>query len=144
WPEAIAVYARGLGAAHLGRADEAGAAAARLEALETTARNSGEELFARNIRVLRLEIEGWIAQGAGDSDKAIERLEAAAELETNTPKHAVTPAPTLPAYELLGDLRLAQDQPEKALAAYRRSLEFYPNRANSLRGVAEAEKAVKQ
>ncbi|MBX3703623.1 MAG: hypothetical protein KF822_07610 [Steroidobacteraceae bacterium] len=63
--------------------------------------------------MLRLEIEGWIAQGEGDAAGAIERLEAAAELETSTPKHAVTPAPTLPAYELLGDLWLAQGQPEK-------------------------------
>lgn len=144
WPEAIGVYARGLGAAHLGRADETAATVGRLETLETAARNSGEELFARNIRVLRLEIEGWIAQGKGDSARAVEHLEAAAELETNTPKHAVTPAPTLPAYELLGDLLLAQGQPEKALAAYRRSLELYPNRANSLRGVANAEQMMKQ
>ena len=68
-------------------------------------------------------------------------MQEAADLETNTPKHAVTPAPTLPAHELLGDLWMAQGQPGKALAAYRRSLELYPNRANSLRGVSQAEKA---
>ena len=54
----------------------------------------------------------------------------------------MTPAPTLPAYELLGDLWMAQEQPDKALAAYRHSLELYPNRSNSLRGVAQAEKAI--
>ena len=43
--------------------------------------------------------------------------------------------PTLPDYELLGDLWMAQEQPGKALTAYRHSLELYPNRANSLRGV---------
>jgi cytochrome c-type biogenesis protein CcmH/NrfG len=38
---------------------------------------------------------------------------------------------------------MAQQHPDKALAAYRRSLELYPNRANSLGGVTRAEKATK-
>ncbi|MGQ0429021.1 MAG: tetratricopeptide repeat protein [Gammaproteobacteria bacterium] len=143
WPEAIAVYARGLGAARFGRVDTALEASVRLEALEAAAQQAGEELFARNIRVLRLEVEAWIAQDEGNAAKAIERLQAAADLETSTPKHAVTPGPTLPAYELLGDMWMAQKQPDKALAAYRRSLELYPNRANSLRGAARAEQAMK-
>jgi tetratricopeptide (TPR) repeat protein len=142
WPEAIAVYARGLGAAHLGRLDIAAAAITRLSTLESVAQKTGEELFARNIRVLRLEVEAWVAHQQGRAVEAVERLQAAAELETSTPKHAVTPAPTLPAYELLGDLWMAQQQPAKALASYRQSLELYPNRSNSLRGVARAERAI--
>ena len=70
-------------------------------------------------------------------------MQEAADLETSTPKHPVTPAPTLPAHELLGDLWMAQQHPDKALTAYRRSLELYPNRANSLRGISRAEKATK-
>jgi hypothetical protein len=53
-------------------------------------------------------------------------MQAEAELEIATPKDAVTPAPTIPAHELLGDLFLAQARPTDALAAYRRSLELYP------------------
>ena len=53
-------------------------------------------------------------------------MREAAELEASTPKHAVTPAPTLPADELLGDLLMEQKQPAEALAAYQRSLELYP------------------
>lgn len=144
WPEAIAIYARGLGAARLGRLDGAETAVGRLGELEAAAGKSGEKLFERNIRVLRFEVEAWIAQQEGDATRAVERLQAAAELETSTPKHAVTPGPTLPAHELLGDLWLAQKQPEKALAAYRRSLELYPNRGNSLRGAARAEQALQR
>jgi tetratricopeptide (TPR) repeat protein len=62
----------------------------------------------------------------------------AAQLEASTPKHAVTPGPTLPANELLGDLFMEQNQPAEALAAYRRSLELYPKRFNSLLGAARA------
>ncbi len=142
WPEAISLYARGLAAAHLGRLTDARAASERITALEATARDSGEELFARNIHVLRLEVDAWTAQADGRQDAGVALMREAAMLESETPKHAVTPAPTLPAYELLGDLLTEQHRPDEAQAAYRRSLELYPNRANSLRGLAQAKRAI--
>jgi tetratricopeptide (TPR) repeat protein len=69
-------------------------------------------------------------------------MREAADLETTTPKHAVTPGPTLPAHELLGDLLLEQKQPAEALAAYRRAIELYPRRFNALLGAARAAKAL--
>jgi cytochrome c-type biogenesis protein CcmH/NrfG len=54
----------------------------------------------------------------------------------------VTPAPTLPAYELLGDLLMEQKRPAEALDAYRRSLESNPRRYNSLLGAARAARAL--
>jgi tetratricopeptide (TPR) repeat protein len=142
WAEGISQFARGLGAARIGRLEDARAAGRRLAELDAKATQSGEELFARNLRVLRLEVDAWTAEANGQPDAGVELMKQAAELETSTPKHAVTPAPILPAYELLGDLWMEQKQPAKALEAYRRSLELYPNRANSLRGVASAEKAM--
>jgi hypothetical protein len=62
--------------------------------------------------------------------------------KASTPKHPVTPAPTLPAHELLGDMLLEQTQPAEALAAYKRSIEFYPRRFNSLLGAARAAHAL--
>ena len=141
WAEAVTWYARGLGAAHSGRLDEASAAVARLEALEGAAERAGEGLFARQIRVLRLGVGGWTAHAAGDETTAVTALREAAALELATPKPAVTPGPTLPAFELLGDLLLAQGQAGEAAAAYRRSLELYPRRFNSLLGAARASRA---
>ncbi len=138
WPEAITTFARGLGAAHRGKTAEADAATGRLDALEAAARASGEELFTRNIHVLRLELAAWNAHVQGRHDAGIALMREAAELEASTPKAAVTPAPTLPAYELLGDLLAEQREPAPALAAYRRSLELYPRRFNSLLGAARA------
>ena len=69
-------------------------------------------------------------------------MREAAELEASTPKHAVTPGPTLPAHELLGDLLMEQKQPAEALAAYKRSLELYPKRFNGLLGAARAARAL--
>ncbi|MCI0458997.1 MAG: hypothetical protein L0Z62_18725 [Gemmataceae bacterium] len=136
WPEAITWFARGLGATHLGNVDGARAAGERLENLETATRKAGEDQFARNIRVLRLELSAWLAHVERRSESSVALMREAVELEASTPKHAVTPGPTLPAQELLGDLLLEQDHPAEAFLAYQRSLDLYPRRFNSLLGAA--------
>lgn len=138
WPEAVTWFARGVGAARQGDADGAQPAIARLAELEAATTASGEELFARSIRVLRLAVEGWRAQAQGDAARARDLLAQAAALETATPKHPVTPGPTLPAEEQLGDLLLLQDRPAEALAAYERAMKAYPGRFNSGLGASRA------
>jgi tetratricopeptide (TPR) repeat protein len=142
WPEAIVQFARGLGAAHLGNLAQARAAVARLQVLEAATQQAGEALFARNIRVLRLDLAGWIAHAEGRRDAGVALLREAAELEASTPKAPVTPAPTLLAYELLGDLLMEQAQPAAALDAYQRGMALYPKRFNSLLGAARAAHAL--
>jgi len=142
WPEAIAWFARGLGAAHLGRVDETRAAGEHLEELEAASRKAGEDLFTRNIRMLRLELSAWLAHVDRQEKSSVTLMREAAELEASTPKHAVTPGPTLPAQELLGDLLMEQKQPAEALAAYKRSIELYPRRFNGLLGAARAAHAL--
>ena len=142
WPEAIMRFARGLGAAHLGKVNEARESRKRLEELEGATRKAGEELFARNIQVLRLELSAWIAHVERRRESSVALMREAAELEASTPKHAVTPGPTLPAHQLLGDLLMEQKQPAEALAAYKRSMELYPKRFNDLLGAARAARAL--
>jgi tetratricopeptide (TPR) repeat protein len=142
WPEAIAQFARGLGAAHLGRVSDAKAADERLGRLEDATRKAGEALFTQNIRGLRLELGAWLTHVQGKREASVALMREAAELEASTPKHAVTPGSTLPAHELLGDLLLEQKQPAEALAAYKRSMELYPKRFNSLLGAARSARAL--
>ena len=142
WAEATARFARGLGAAHLGNKQEVDQATARLSDLENVARKSGEDLFARSIQVLRLELTAWFAHEQGQQASSIDVMREAAALEAATPKHAVTPGPTLPAYELLGDLYSEQKNPAAALDAYRSSLQLYPQRFNSLLGSARAARSL--
>ncbi len=141
WPEAITIFARGLGAAHTNQLEISKASVDRLQELETKTQNIGEQLFARNIRVLRLELSAWIAQTEGQQDRSRALMNDAVELETSTPKHAVTPAPTLPAHEQLGDLLLEQGRASEAVAAYTRALELYPHRFNAILGCARAARA---
>jgi tetratricopeptide (TPR) repeat protein len=114
----------------------------RLEELEGVTSKSGEDLFARSIRVLRLELSAWIAHAERQGESGVKLMREAAELEVSTPKPPVTPAPTLPAHELLGDLLMEQKRPAEALAAYKRSMELYPRRFNSLLGAARAARAL--
>jgi hypothetical protein len=141
WAEAVTWFARGVGAAHVHDLAGAQAAADRLAKLEETASKSGEEIFTRNIRMLRLAANAWLAQARGETTQARVLLTEAAELEAATPKHPVTPGPSLPAYEQLGDLLLEQQRPAEALAAYEHSLQLYPRRFNTLQGIARAARA---
>jgi len=138
WPEAVTWFAKGIGAAHDGVIGEAGVAASRLATLGAVARSRGEDLFVRNVRILELELQAWIAHAQMDTTSSRARMREAAELEQATPKHAVTPGPTLPAYELWGDLLLEQRNAAEALVMYRTSLESNPRRFNSLLGAARA------
>ncbi len=142
WPEAISWFAHGLGSVHVGNSTEAQRSRDRLAELEDVAAKAKEDLFVRNIRVLRLELTAWIVYKQGMNDSSVTLMTQAAQLETSTPKHAVTPGGTLPAYKLLGDLLLEQGKQSEASHAYKRSLELYPDRFNSLLGAARSARAL--
>jgi hypothetical protein len=139
WPEAIAQFAHGMGAEHLGHRDEALAALKRMMALRDKMVAAKESLFERNIHVLQLELEGVIAHANGYDQNAIEKLQAAAAIEAATPKHPVTPGPTLPSEEMLGQLYPLRHEGALAKAAFERSLALYPDRLASRRGLAAAQ-----
>jgi tetratricopeptide (TPR) repeat protein len=141
WPEAVTWFARGLGTIHGDDRPGAREAEERLAALREAARRAGEDLFARHIEILRLELAAWMAESEGRADEALELMWAAVAIEAETPKHAVTPAPTLPAVEQLGDLLMELDRPAEALESYLASLAATPGRFNGLLGAARAAEA---
>jgi len=138
WPEAVTWFARGLGAARSGNIQAARDAEARLGLLRDTSKRLGEDLFTRQIEILRLSVAAWLAHAGADDEDAVRLMLEAVSLEANTPKHPVTPAPTLPASELLGDLLLEMGRADAALEAYRSSLQTAPGRFNSLVGAARS------
>lgn len=142
WPEAIAWFARGLGSAHTRDAAEVRRSLDRLGALQRAASASGETLFADQIHILRLEVEGWQALGEGDAPRAVRLLEEAAELERRSPKHPVTPGAIVPAEELLGDLHHELRDFRAARAAYEASDARVPGRFNTILGLARTSDAL--
>lgn len=143
WPEAVMWFAHGYGAVRSGDAIEPERASAKLQELEQRATAAGETVFARQIQMLHLMLDGWIAHAAHDDTKAIALLQEAVDLEASTPKPPVTPAATLPAGEVLGELLLDLGRPGDALPAYRAALQRFPRRFNTTLGVARALAATK-
>ena len=142
WPEGVGWFARGVGAARSGDVAATREAEARLVELKAASEQLGEALFARQTEILRLAVSAWLAFTEGRPEDATRLMASAASLEATTPKPPVTPAPTLPAREMLGDLLLELHRPAEALAAYRATLEAAPGRFNALVGAARAARAL--
>ena len=58
--------------------------------------------------------------------------------KTKLKKSPVTPGEVIPARELLGDMLLQMNKPDKALEAYEADLKKHPNRFNGLYGAGLA------
>jgi tetratricopeptide (TPR) repeat protein len=89
-------------------------------------------------------LDAWRMFSEKKTDSALALLQAATALELSTPKHPVTPAPTVPATEWAGDMLLELSRPSEALAKYQQTLAAYPNLFNSLAGAARAARAAGQ
>ncbi len=136
--EAISYWARGMGAARTGDLESALDAVNTLKDLHQQTLDNGEDYWALLVNVQRKTVEAWIAHEEGHSEPALNLMREAADLEDSVDKHPVTPSDVLPARELLGDMLLIHEKPEKAIKAYEKALEISPNRFNSLYGAGIA------
>ncbi len=133
-------FARGLGAAHTGKLDEARRAVRRLGELAAT--TSG--FWAKHAGMQARLVEGWIAVAEKRDADAETILRAAADEDDALGKHPVSPGTILPAREILGDFLAERGRSEDALTQYEKSLALSPGRFNSLAGAGRAaEKAGK-
>ena len=98
-----------------------------------------ENVWARNTsEVFRLQATAWLALAMQDSDRALELMRTAVELESQTDKSGLSPGRVLPAHEQLGDMLAELDRPREALAEYEASMEVVPRRFNTYLGAARA------
>jgi len=139
--EAVARFARALGAARSARAPAARSEISALAELASRTRQSGDAYWATVIDAQRLAAMAWVALEDGDHEEAVDLARRAADLEGTVEKHPVTPGPLLPARELLGDLLMEVDRPAEALVAYEATLEVERNRARALFGAARSAEA---
>ena len=136
--EAVARFARAVGAARSGRPAQSRAEEQALAALHDTLVARGDAYWATIVEAQRLAAAAWIAHGEGRDEEAVRRAKAGAELEETVEKHPVTPGPLLPARELEGDLLLELGRPADALRSYEQTLAREPRRARALYGAARA------
>jgi len=138
WQKAIIHFTRLLGAVHTGQADSAKAELKNLHSIHTTLLEQKDGYKANQVQIQIKTGEAWILLNDGKNLDAIQRMQAAADMEDKTEKHPVTPGEVLPAVELLGDMLLQLNQPGKAFTAYEADLQKHPNRFNGLYGAAVA------
>ena len=138
---ALRYWARVVGAARSGQTEQAERDLVELERLASEMQ-SAEMVWARNTaEVLRLQATAWLALAKDESDRAVELMRAAAELESQTDKSGLSPGRVLPAHEQLGDMLAEMGRPEEALAEYEASMSQAPRRFNTYLGAARAAKA---
>jgi len=138
WAEGLSWYARGLGAVHTGDLEAAREAEQRLASLAKGAEAAPDERFSVYIEADRHILAGFIAHAEGDHERAVELMRTAGELESSVEKHPVSPGALFPPYEALGEVLLALDRPDEALAAFERSDDMWPGRYNTLLGAVRA------
>ena len=101
--------------------------------------NEAKKTYESGQVTIQIEaVRGWIEYSKGNSNKAIEYMKLASNLESKTSKAAVTPGEIIPADELLADLYLALNKPRQALESYEQNLKGHPYRFNGIYGAAKA------
>ncbi len=131
-------YARGIGAARTGDAEQARAESEQIKRAVERLRESGDIYWLNMTEPLAMAIDAWILYEQGDSRAALELIDQAARQEEAMDKHPITPGEIYPVRELQAEMLLLNGQSEEARVAYEKSLERTPNRLNAVRGVEDA------
>ena len=142
WFEAITYFARGLGAALSKDIERARDSVRTLDTFYERSKKAGQDYWGVLVDSQRKTVAAWTAYSEGETDKALQLMKKAAEIEDSVDKHPVTPGAVLPARELLGDMLVMLGNYDEAIAAYEASLLISPNRFNSLYGAGHAAESV--
>jgi Tfp pilus assembly protein PilF len=138
WAEAVTHFARAMGSVRSGNAATARKDIEKLESLHDVLVQAKESYWAKQVEIQRRVATAWFAQMEGKNDEALKLMQSAADLEDATDKHPVTPAPILPARELLAEMLLELGSPAQALKEFEASHRVEPNRFRGLYGAAKS------
>jgi tetratricopeptide (TPR) repeat protein len=138
WEKAIVHFGRVLGFVHTQNLNAAREELNHLKSIQLELTQHNKQYEANQTLIQVRASEAWINWAEGKGDDALKAMIEAADREDATEKHPFTPGEVLPARELLGDLFLAMNKPDKALEAYQSDLKRHPGRFNGLYGAALA------
>ena len=136
--EALAHFARGIGAARSRDTSQARVEVAALGAIRAALAGQPGYNWSRIVGIEQQTVVAWSLIAVGDTVGALREAKGAADLEDVTAKHPVTPGELLPARELEGDLLFTVGRYAAARAAYQATLRREPGRPRSLFGAARA------
>jgi tetratricopeptide (TPR) repeat protein len=132
---AITYWARAIGAARTGNVKQAREDIARIESVHRELLAKKKKGFAEAVEKDKTEASAWLSHAEGKNDAAVSALRMLAGKEESSGDSSDS---GIPAREMLADMLLDMKQGEQALAEYKASLKFAPNRFNSLYGAAQA------
>ena len=140
--DALTYFARALGAAHIGKLDEAKTSIAELAALREKLRQAKDDYWSEQVDIQWQMASAWLLHAEGKHDQALAMSRDAAGAEDKTEKSIVTPGQLAPARELYGAMLLERGMAAEALAQFEAVLQKEPNRFNAFAGAAaSAERA---
>lgn len=137
---AITYWARAVGSGHLHHAEAAKKDLVQYDGMVQAVKKSPDAYIAEYMDTGRDEIQAWIAFAEGNNDEAEQIMRKVADKQDTYGKAEVE----IPAREMLADILLESNHPEKALAEYQASMKIDPNRFNGLYGAARAAQMAKQ
>jgi tetratricopeptide (TPR) repeat protein len=136
--EAQLVYARAIGAGRSGDATAVKKDMERLQALRVAIVELKLPYWPQQLDIQLKAASAWAAYAEGNKAGALKLMREAADLESASDKHPVSPGYVVPARELLGDMLMEMKRPAQALQAYEDSSKREPNRLRTLAGAARA------
>ncbi|MFL2481107.1 MAG: tetratricopeptide repeat protein [Woeseiaceae bacterium] len=114
-------------------------ASERLKDQEKKAEEAGKSYNALQIKILSKEVDALTRLADGDYNSAIRLAKEAADIELNNMSApSGPPVPMKPASELYGEMLAAAGKYDEAVIAYKRSLDWVPNRTPSIVGLIAA------
>ena len=133
--DAITHYARAVALARAGMPDEA---QADVDALKRLATLEKDAYWRDQVDIQRQSSEGWLAFARGQREDALGTMRMAADRESKTEKHVVTPGPLAPARELLAEMLMEMNRPAEAVTEFEAVQTSEPNRFRAVAGAARA------
>src|SRR5712691_6957433 len=135
--DSIVYWARAIGAAHLGNAEQVRKDAERIDAIHTKLVSEKKKGFAEIVDNDHKEALAWLSVAQQKYDDALAILRPVADKEDSLGEEP----DGIPAREMVAEILMLARRPEQALAEYEIDLKFNPNRFNGLYGAAQAAEA---
>jgi tetratricopeptide (TPR) repeat protein len=136
----ITYWARTIASAHMGDVEATRRNAQKFDEAEEATRKSKYAYVLDGPNSMHGEVHAWLAFAEKNNDEALRQMRQVADTQDKLGKAEVD----IPAREMLADMLLELNQPEKALSEYEKSMKIDPNRFNGLAGAARAAKLAHQ
>jgi tetratricopeptide (TPR) repeat protein len=138
WADATVYFVRALGAARVGKPEQARADAEKIAVAKQALIDTNEKYWTTQVEIQRRAADAWVQFAGGKRDEALAAMKSAVELEDTTDKHPVTPGSVVPMRALLGDMLLEMKRGAEAQEAFSKLMSVEPNRFAAVYGAARA------